>query len=119
MSPTFTEETQPEAIRRAQEGDAAAFEYLYKANSKRVYSLCLRMLKNTSDAEDLTQQVFLRLFRRIGTFRSDACFFTAKMFGSCRFTCTLRAMGSYCGIPVSLSKCKVWIISSFCTSTTA
>ena len=76
MSPTFTEETQPEAIRRAQEGDAAAFEYLYKANSKRVYSLCLRMLRNTSDAEDLTQQIFLGVFRKIGTFRGDACFST-------------------------------------------
>jgi len=76
MSPTFTEETQPEAIRRAQDGDAAAFEYLYKANGKRVYSLCLRMLKNTSDAEDLTQQIFLRLFRKIGAFRGDACFST-------------------------------------------
>ena len=76
MSPTFTEETQPEAIRRAQEGDAAAFEYLYKANSKRVYSLCLRMFRNTSDAEDLTQQIFLGVFRKIGTFRGDACFST-------------------------------------------
>ena len=76
MSPTFTEETQPEAIRRAQEGDAAAFEYLYKSNSKRVYSLCLRMLRNTSDAEDLTQQIFLGVFRKIGTFRGDACFST-------------------------------------------
>ena len=76
MSPTFTEETQPEAIRRAQDGDAAAFEYLYKANGKRVYSLCLQMLKNTSDAEDLTQQIFLRLFRKIGTFRRDSRFST-------------------------------------------
>ena len=46
-----------EAIRRAQQGDAAAFEYLYKSNCKRVYSVCLRMLKNISDAEDLTQRV--------------------------------------------------------------
>jgi len=81
MKRTFTEEpkrelTEPEAIRRAQDGDAAAFEYLYKAHSKRVYSVCLRMLKNTSDAEDLTQQIFLRLFRKIGTFRGDACLST-------------------------------------------
>ena len=68
--------TEPEAIRRAQEGDAAAFEYLYKSHGKRVYSLCLRMLKNAADAEDLTQQVFLRLFRKIGTFRGDAGFST-------------------------------------------
>src|SRR5882724_2630378 len=38
---------------------------------------------------------------------------TAKMFWSCRLTYTLRAMGSYCGIPVSLSKCNVPTISSF------
>jgi RNA polymerase sigma-70 factor (ECF subfamily) len=68
--------TEPEAIRRAQDGDAAAFEFLYRSYSKRVYSLCLRMLKNTSDAEDLTQQVFLRLFRKIGTFRADSRFST-------------------------------------------
>src|SRR5882724_2863642 len=81
MRRTFTEEpkrelTESEAIRRAQQGDAAAFEYLYKSHSKRVYNLCLRMLKNTSDAEDLTQQIFLRLFRKIRTFRGDSCFST-------------------------------------------
>src|SRR5213080_4765405 len=81
MRRTFTEEprrelTEPEAIRRVQHGDAAAFEYLYKEHSKRVYSVCLRMLKNTPDAEDLTQQIFLRVFRKIGTFRGDSCFST-------------------------------------------
>jgi RNA polymerase sigma-70 factor, ECF subfamily len=68
--------SEPEAISRAQRGDPAAFEYLYRAQSKAVYNLCLRMLKNTSDAEDLTQQVFLRLFRKIGTFRGDSCLST-------------------------------------------
>ena len=81
MRRTSTEEpkrelTEPEAIRRAQDGDALAFEYLYKSHSRRVYSLCLRMLKNTSEAEDLTQQVFLRLFCKIGTFRGDSRFST-------------------------------------------
>lgn len=70
------EMTEPEAILRAKEGDAVAFEYLYKTHCKRVYNICLRMLKNASDAEDLTQQVFLRLFRKIGTFRGDAVFST-------------------------------------------
>src|SRR5215510_4082102 len=68
--------SEPEAIRRAQQGDPAAFECLYKAQSKAVYNLCLRMLKNRSDAEDLTQQVFLRLFRKIGTFRGESCLST-------------------------------------------
>ena len=81
MKHTFTDEprrelTEAEAIHRAQDGDPAAFEHLYKAHSKRVYSLCLRMLKNTTDAEDLTQQVFLRLFRKIGTFRGESGFST-------------------------------------------
>lgn len=68
--------TESEAIRRAQEGDPAAFECLYRKHSKRVYGLCLRMLKNAGDAEDLTQQVFLVLFRKIGTFRGDSCLST-------------------------------------------
>jgi RNA polymerase sigma-70 factor, ECF subfamily len=81
MTRTLTEEPahqfdEAEAIRRAQNGDAAGFEHLYRLHGKRVFALCLRMLKNKSDAEDLTQQVFLRLFRKIGTFRGDACFST-------------------------------------------
>ena len=64
------------AITRAQRGDAASFEILYKAYCQRVYRLCLRMLKNVAEAEDLTQQVFLQVFRKIGTFRGDSCFST-------------------------------------------
>lgn len=70
------ESREAEAIRRAQEGDAGAFEVLYKLHSRRVYSLCLRMVKNTAEAEDLTQQAFLRLFQKIGTFRGDSSFST-------------------------------------------
>jgi len=65
-----------EAIARAQQGDAAAFERLYNAHCKHVYCLCLRMLKNAAEAEDLTQQVFLQLFRKIATFRGDSAFST-------------------------------------------
>ncbi len=65
-----------EAIARAQQGDGAAFECLYNAHCKHVYSLCLRMLRNIAEAEDLTQQVFLQLFRKIGTFRGDSSFST-------------------------------------------
>ena len=60
-----------EAVRRAQSGDAAAFEHLYKVHSRRVYAQCLRMLRNTGEAEDLTQQIFMQMFRKIGTFRSE------------------------------------------------
>src|SRR5258705_13958879 len=68
--------TETEAIRLAQAGDAAAFEFLYHLHSRRVYALCLRMVNNPSDAEDLMQEAFLQLFRKIGTFRGESAFST-------------------------------------------
>ena len=68
--------TEAEAIKHAKEGVAAGFEYLYKAHGRRVYSLCLRMIKNPAEAEDLTQQAFLQLFRKISTFRGESGFST-------------------------------------------
>jgi RNA polymerase sigma factor (sigma-70 family) len=70
------EMAEPEAIRLAQQGDAAAFERLYQLHSRRVYSLCLRMVGNTAEAEDLTQEAFLQLFRKIATFRGESAFST-------------------------------------------
>src|ERR1700682_2415144 len=64
------------AIRLAQAGDAAAFEFLYRLHSRRVYALCLRIVNNPADAEDLTQEAFLQLFRKIGTFRGESAFST-------------------------------------------
>jgi len=68
--------TEAEAIRRAQQGDAEAFERIYTLHSRRVYALCLRMVGNTAEAEDLTQESFLQLFRKIGTFRGESAFST-------------------------------------------
>ena len=68
--------TEAEAIRLAQAGDTAAFEFLYHLHSRRVYALCLRMVNNPSDAEDLMQEAFLQLFRKIGTFRGESAFST-------------------------------------------
>jgi RNA polymerase sigma-70 factor, ECF subfamily len=69
--------SEAEAIRRAQQGDAEGFERLYKLHSGRVYALCLRMMKgNASEAEDLTQEAFLRMFRKIDTFRAESAFST-------------------------------------------
>src|SRR5467141_971655 len=68
--------TEAEAIRQAKDGVAAAFEYLYKVHCRRVYSVCFRMIKNPAEAEDLTQQAFLQLFRKIGTFRGESGFST-------------------------------------------
>jgi RNA polymerase sigma-70 factor, ECF subfamily len=65
-----------EAILLAQQGDAAAFERLYRLHNRRVYSLCLRMVGNTAEAEDLTQEAFLQLFRKIATFRGESAFST-------------------------------------------
>src|SRR5205814_624378 len=68
--------TEAEAIRQAKDGDAAAFEYLYKAHCRHVNSVCLRMIRNPADAEDLTQQAFLQVFRKIATFRGESVFST-------------------------------------------
>jgi len=68
--------SEAEAIERAKQGDAAAFEALYHLHKRRVYSLCLRMTANTAAAEDLTQEAFLQLFRKIGTFRGESAFST-------------------------------------------
>jgi RNA polymerase sigma-70 factor (ECF subfamily) len=65
-----------DAIRLAQQGDAAAFERLYHLHSRRVYALCLRMVGNTAEAEDLAQEAFLQLFRKIHTFRGESAFST-------------------------------------------
>jgi RNA polymerase sigma-70 factor (ECF subfamily) len=63
-----------ETIRLAQQGDAAAFEALYQLHSRRVYSLCLRMIGDPVEAEDLTQEAFMQLFRKIHTFRGESAF---------------------------------------------
>jgi RNA polymerase sigma-70 factor (ECF subfamily) len=65
---------QPEiaVIRRAQGGDVPAYEALYQRHRSHVYLRSLQMIGNTSDAEDLTQEVFLRLYLSLPTFRGDA-----------------------------------------------
>jgi RNA polymerase sigma-70 factor, ECF subfamily len=58
------------------EGNMQAFEELYQRHNRRVYSLCLRMTQNVSEAEDLAQEVFIQLFRKIGSFRGESAFTT-------------------------------------------
>jgi RNA polymerase sigma-70 factor, ECF subfamily len=65
-----------ETIRLAQQGDAAAFELIYRLHCSRVYSICLRMLRDPVEAEDLTQESFIQLFRKIHTFRGESAFST-------------------------------------------
>ena len=57
-------------------GDMEAFENIYRRYHHRVYALCLRMIRNTTQAEDLAQEVFIQLFRKISTFRGDSSFNT-------------------------------------------
>jgi RNA polymerase sigma-70 factor (ECF subfamily) len=65
-----------EAIQLAREGSAVAFERLYRLHSRRVFALCVRMLEDWAEAEDLTQETFLTVFRRIHTFRGESGFST-------------------------------------------
>ncbi len=62
--------------RKAAGGDVQAFEELYARHNRRVYSLCLRMTGNAAEAEDLAQESFIQLFRKIGSFRGDSAFTT-------------------------------------------
>ena len=63
-------------VELAAAGDMDAFEQIYRRYHRRVYWLCLRMTRSVSEAEDLTQDVFVQLFRKIGTFRGEASFAT-------------------------------------------
>ena len=65
-----------EAISLAQRGDGSAFELLYQLHCKRVYALCLRMVGVANEAQDLTQEAFLQMFRKIHTFRGESAFST-------------------------------------------
>jgi len=64
-------------LNAALSGDAmSGFENLYRKHYRRVYSICLRMTGNIAEAEDLTQEVFIQLHRKIGSFRGEAAFTT-------------------------------------------
>jgi RNA polymerase sigma-70 factor, ECF subfamily len=65
-----------ELIARAQRGEEQAFEAIYNAHKRKVYYLCLRMIGNTAEAEELMQEAFMQVFRKIQTFRGDSSFST-------------------------------------------
>jgi len=71
-----TNSMEDETLARAQAGDHQAFAQLYSLHKRRIYSLCLRMVGNLAEAEDLTQEAFLQLHRRIATFRGESAFST-------------------------------------------
>jgi RNA polymerase sigma-70 factor (ECF subfamily) len=65
-----------ETVRRAQQGDQAAFRALYDAHVGRVFAVCLRLAGNAQEAEEHVQDVFVRAWERLGTFRGESAFST-------------------------------------------
>jgi len=63
-----------ELVRRAQAGDRTAFEQLYRDNVGRVYALCFRMAGTADLAEELAQDVFVRAWQKLGSFRGESAF---------------------------------------------
>jgi RNA polymerase sigma-70 factor (ECF subfamily) len=63
-------------LTRARAGDPDGFSELYRQHKKRVFSICLRMVHDFQIAEDLTQETFLQLHRKLATFRGDSAFTT-------------------------------------------
>jgi DNA-directed RNA polymerase specialized sigma24 family protein len=74
--PAATYQFDFELAQKAAAGDMAAFEEIYWQYHRRVFGVCQRMTKNVSESEDLTQQVFIQLCRKIGSFRGDSAFST-------------------------------------------
>jgi len=68
--------SEADLVSRAQTGDVAAFEALYRAHEARVYGLCLRMVADPSRAEDLTQEAFVRAWEKLPSFRGLSAFAT-------------------------------------------
>ena len=69
-------ETDYDLVQMAANGNLAAFENIYQRYHRRAYSICLRMTQSTAEAEDLTQEVFIQLFRKMGSFRGESAFST-------------------------------------------
>ena len=65
-----------EIIRRAQAGDMAAFEQIVQTYEKRVILAAMQVCRNQQDAEDITQDVFVSVYRNIGSFRFEASFYS-------------------------------------------
>ena len=61
-------------VERARNGDITAFGELYTLYKTPVYNLCFRLTKGVADAEDLTQEVFLQVFRKVNGFRGESAF---------------------------------------------
>jgi RNA polymerase sigma-70 factor (ECF subfamily) len=76
VNTTVRYENDLDLVRRAQQGESDAFATLFYSHKPRIYSVCLRMTNNTAEAEDLTQDAFLQVFRKLNTFRGDSALST-------------------------------------------
>lgn len=63
-------------VKRAQKNDQAAFEKLVEIYQNKVYTLCVRLAGNHADAQDVTQEAFIKAYRALGSFRNEADFGT-------------------------------------------
>lgn len=68
--------SETEAVSLAQSGDPSAFSFLYNLHRQQVFRRCMQMLHNEDEAEDLTQEVFLLLWRKINQYRGGSNFRT-------------------------------------------
>jgi RNA polymerase sigma-70 factor, ECF subfamily len=68
------EEASPKLIARAKSGDHGAFAQIYKIHVGRVFGICLRIVGNHSRAEEVTQQVFVRMWMKLQLFRGESSF---------------------------------------------
>jgi len=84
------EDSVADVVSRARRGDPSAFEQIVRRHQNRVYNLAYRMLRDHDDAEDLTQEAFLRLFQSLPRLRDD------------------RALGAYI-TRVAANLCLTWL----------
>jgi RNA polymerase sigma-70 factor (ECF subfamily) len=73
---TLASPPSPDDVALAAAGDRLAFERLYRANVDRIFSVCVRMVGDRARSEELTQDVFVRAWEKLGTFRGDSLFST-------------------------------------------
>ena len=76
MAQANEEDTIDDLVRRAQGGDVGAFEGLYRAHAAAIFGLCRRMVRDETEARELVQDVFVRAWERLTSFRGQSVFGT-------------------------------------------
>jgi len=97
----------PELIRKCQRGSPEAFDELYDSFGDAVWRICSRMAGNTADAEDLAQDVWITVWRQIGSFRCESAFYT-WLYRVASNVCLqwLRRAGGKADLPIEESSCE-------------